>query len=374
MAIQRQGESVSSCRRMLNSRSTVPLLLLCLYALFILMQSVFPCSYIPYFCFQQRSDSSDHSVLRHTTHIEHQLTLKFGEDEARRDILSVAVCITGQKARLELASKLKHVFNESAIIFDIILVLSNDTATFTNNAYKGTASADLSEIDAQLDLLVEKARHVKYVTDIQPERPLLNPSFYMGFDKNESVSGKKFRAKNDVSQYLKLQKCYREIERFEAHNGRPYDALFRIRDDLFVFKKLPLLDILDKMEGKTVVGAKCDRWHGINDKLAIVNRPAGSDYFDGPIKYQYFFPNKLIWKPIINSETFLYRMLSASKVKIDLVGPEVLPLAPSLVSTNQWKACLKLYDTSFACLAEGHPDMQETLKLMRCPRATPKKL
>ena len=365
-----QGATRGIYLSLCGARTNGLFLLLLLYAGVIMIQSMFPCAHVSFTCSKQ--DRPRTTIFTHRKKVESTWEFKY-DRMAKEDRVSVAVCITGQKQRLELESKMRYLFNEPQIIFDVILVLSNQTATFTNNEYASTGAVDLSSVEYQIDRLIERARHVKYITDIQPTKPLLNPSFYWGFDKNETEAGKKFRAKNDVSQYLKLQKCYREVERFEAHIGRKYDALFRIRDDLFIFKKLPLLNILDGMKGKHVVGAECDSWYGINDKLAIVNRPAGSAYFEGPVQYQYFLPDKLNWTKIRNSETFLYNVLNTSNVTVELVGPDVLPLAPSLVANNKWKACLKLYHLSFQCLAAGHEDMKETLQNMRCPRVRPEK-
>ena len=270
------------------------------------------------------------------------------ESAPKRD-LRVALCITGQKERLEISSKLTHILNQRSFTVDLILVLSNATARSVN-PLKANNLVDTGAIEEGLELLREKAGAFRYRTLRQPASPLLNPEYLnrLNFDHHRPER-RKFRASVHVSQWYAISKCYDEILTQERLNKRQYDFVARLREDLYFVQDFDAPRVLAFLTKKRldVLAQSCDSWGGVNDKFAAVTRKSAEAYFRGFFDYYYLYPERLNWAKIHNPETYTREVIRSSNLKLLRTVEPLLPGVASSPDGN--RTCLKIRPESVAC-------------------------
>ena len=263
--------------------------------------------------------------------------------------LHVAVCITGQKERLEIESKLKHLADVKGANIDLLLVLSNASAKSVNPLKSGE-KANHSSIEAGLQKLRAKAHGFRYLTMEQPKSPMLSPEYTSHLNFQHQKQDKKvFRATVHVNQFYSISKCYSEMLIQEALNGRKYDLVLRLRDDLLFlndFDPLAVYKYLHK-RNKDVVQQKCDAWGGVNDKVAAITRESAEKYLTGFFDYYYLFRERLNWEKIHNPETFTREVMRSSNLRLIRTFEPLLPGVPS--SKADHKTCFKVRPDGILC-------------------------
>eukprot|EP00470_Lotharella_oceanica_P016028 CAMPEP_0170187226 /NCGR_PEP_ID=MMETSP0040_2-20121228/41208_1 /TAXON_ID=641309 /ORGANISM="Lotharella oceanica, Strain CCMP622" /LENGTH=308 /DNA_ID=CAMNT_0010434217 /DNA_START=197 /DNA_END=1126 /DNA_ORIENTATION=+ len=269
----------------------------------------------------------------------------------------LVMCITGQKTRLEVSSKLQNFVKYNTAkghIVDVLAILDpSDEARFVNTPEKDTEHHDyLSAFKGHANMVV----HHKYV---QPEDPE-TPKWYMDILAN----GHKFwvdakdRAQNHVRQFAAMEQCYDRILDMEFKNGHRYDEIFRVRDDSFIMAPVNPLHDVAEMERPDILTPHCDNWLGLNDKAALMLRSVGETYFRGFFKALFLEP---IHNSVANPETITFQIIKKAGLKLHQDGLRMM-VAP--IRGNAKDGCIHLiyhscwedtFELANYTLPEEHP-------------------
>lgn len=221
--------------------------------------------------------------------------------------MSAFVCITGQLSRLELGSKLEHLFaaNVGEFDIDVMLVLANSTR-FTNNFVPVHRSTSVVAVVDQLLRL--RVRSVWNDTRPQSMSPEINEEYLIQLDKfNMTAEARRGRANNHHRQWEAMGRCWSP----RAAN-QMYDVYLRIRDDSYFWAPLSLA----LFAGKPGVHVpRCNSYAGINDRGAlIVGKENAQSYFTQPIAQV----RRPIARYVLNPETYLLFILTSARIAIHL--------------------------------------------------------
>lgn len=227
----------------------------------------------------------------------------------------IGVCVVGQAARLELKSKVMYLFGPLAQQYDVTAVFAlsgGDHAAFVNAESAGApaaarhwTSADVArEVDKALGRRkARRARH-EVVVDMseggldqgawQFTAPYLRRAYVdMGSKFADNVHLRDRRTVSHVQQWRAMWRCYAHFLDVEARTGQRHVGFVKVRDDTLVLKPWTELGSVDFFKG-TAVFKDCLDWGGLNDKVAVLDRAHGKDYFLEPLWYYYFKWEELI--------------------------------------------------------------------------------
>mmetsp|Transcript_130575 Transcript_130575/g.240168 ORF Transcript_130575/g.240168 Transcript_130575/m.240168 type:complete len:749 (-) Transcript_130575:96-2342(-) len=262
---------------------------------------------------------------------------------------NVAVCITGQVARLEIESKVKNVLialSEQQYFVHVFVALETGEGQYVNEETAGVeVELTKAEVEAGFQPFYQTGLfhpHVNYTAHIS--RWTTN---YLS-DKRQSMEERQERLASHMSQHANLKACVDLIEKRESQIGIRYDVVLKLRDNTLVPMPYTLTlaqDIVDektagnpvlvdrKRTGNPVLVKECRAWGGINDKVMLVPREHLRIALAGPYmtlmgveKGNRFAVSKFArdWK--ITSPEILYkRVLQVHKIPFLPVNASVLP-------------------------------------------------
>merc|ERR1712185_371781 len=118
--------------------------------------------------------------------------------------------------------------------------------------------------------------------------------------------GEQKRATNHVRQWANSFKCMDVIRQDEALFGFKYDVVWKMRED--VYSSFPWQLSEEDYKGR-VLTKKCNKWGGMNDKVAILDRKYAKTFLTAPLLDYFLYYQEvkkavgLAWyesKPITN--------------------------------------------------------------------------
>jgi len=239
------------------------------------------------------------------------------DDEGASEKKRLGVCVTGQMSRLELESKVRHLARTEKYEVTFVLVLSNATSHFANNATDAGGRAAWTAQSIRRFVLPR----VRVIVDEAPQeqRPFVWEDYLSRGDKKQRSVDARSRAESHVRQWVALLRCWVHFQQLPS-----FDALVKLRDDsLLLGPWRP--DLAKKTE---VVVQECFAYGGYADKVAVVGPGAARAYFAMPA-VEYFTNYSSLDVRKGNPEHLLKRVLAKHRVAVRRVGPDLLPVATS---------------------------------------------
>lgn len=198
---------------------------------------------------------------------------------SRKKQKAVYICITGQLARLELKNKIQRLLVPLRLMgytFHIGLALSY---TRHDPHYTNKNNGDMMQLYTTLEDAIDELANVTGVEKVVPlhidhsKILYINEKYRVQLSNNNT---KYSRAKNHIRQYRTLASC---------DHGRHFiqapDFVVRIREDVLI-EKINISHILSNVQKGMIVTSECDKWRGMNDKVAILPASLAHDYFTLP--------------------------------------------------------------------------------------------
>mmetsp|Transcript_4820 Transcript_4820/g.14202 ORF Transcript_4820/g.14202 Transcript_4820/m.14202 type:complete len:397 (-) Transcript_4820:404-1594(-) len=275
---------------------------------------------------------------------EAQSLLRQGAYEIQR---RAGICVVGQAARLEVASKVNHVLIPNTLYYtiDVILAVSpSGTAHFANNFTDTGARMAWQPEDmrAQLEPFLAGG---KLIIDVsaQDEAPFLRRHYVSQGDRfmKQEVARREERTRSHVRQWWSLWRCHKHFVHMERENKFRYDVLVKMRDDSFFVDHLDIN--AQKLQLDEALFRRCNRHYGLNDKVALMH---------GSVEYKFFARHILDWYDdaafeklalgvlLKNPEGYTKAVMRAHAVKVRTVMPEAMPALTCRIVNNQGKVCI----------------------------------
>lgn len=261
---------------------------------------------------------------------------------------NVAVCITGEVARLEIDSKVKNLFkalSEQQYSVHAFVVMETGDGHYVNEETAGKTVVRLTsaEIQTQLKPFYQMGSfrpHVNYTAHISRWRET-----YLS-DRQQSTEEREKRLSSHMSQHANLKSCVDLIENRETQLGIRYDVIIKLRDNTLVTMPytLRLGHVLheNKSMRNAVLVKDCCGWGGINDKVMVLPRKHLRPALAGPYmaimgveRGNSYAKSKFVTdKKIVNPEFLYKRVLQSYNIPILPVNSSVLPFVDARSHTT----------------------------------------
>ncbi|XRB21784.1 O-fucosyltransferase family protein [Pseudoscourfieldia marina] len=279
---------------------------------------------------------------------------------ASNNNLRIAVCITGQIARLEVGSKVQNLFqslDQQTDVLDLFVSLEENTAgtAHYNNKPKYDSVCGVADNHAVYNAFFPWLRKMRNFTENDDDASfLINPNLPRYQKKLKSFTRAQINARttNNIRQFRHARWCAQAMEERESRHGFHYDGFVRIRDTSIVLKpfRFPaqLLQPSKRVSNTTTLGSrieptvalrKCMSWGGYNDKTVVGNRLALDAALRGSLEGYYLSPKVQETRKLWNPEQLLKTVLDEAGVRA-ILDNDLLPFVDSRCSRDGGTPCL----------------------------------
>ena len=221
-----------------------------------------------------------------------QPALALFSPQGARESAGLAVCVTGQLARLELRSKVQNLLAvHGPERVGLFVVLEKGDAVYVNaNTHQVEGGCDFEPTPDE----VQKAVQPYLREALFPKHKIypINMSEWPQYRRD--LNGHGLRSEHEKLSHLQShhaqfehgQECARMMLAEEERTGKRYEAMVRVRDNGVIPAQFSPLDIVANagVEDREVFVKECMGWGGVNDKVLIVPRdmvePAFMHHFD----------------------------------------------------------------------------------------------
>lgn len=264
----------------------------------------------------------------------------------------VAICVTGQLARLELGSKIHrlvvpnlHLGSEVGLFirldYEEKVHLAHPTFYGKSIRYGLFAGTNESELYRLVNQSVHRSLELhaintknksdgNFVLRTSIQSPLMKEYVpTQGLPENCTA---KDRFQIHMRWRESLRECMLMVEKEEILKRKFYDVIIRIREDSFVLKALPILQWLHR--GK-VTSDKLFNFDGVNDHTLIVPREYAEKIFRGSIEDYYL--NTTVPIACKLSEQQLKAIIDAYNIPTRTVSFCLLPIITLRGISEQFK-------------------------------------
>ena len=192
----------------------------------------------------------------------------------------LAVCVTGQLARLELRSKVQNLLAvHGPERVGLFVVLEKGDPVYVNaKTHQVRGGCD---VEATTQEVVENEALRPYLRGARfPEHRIypVNMSEWphyrpdLGGHGLRSERERLFHLQSHHAQFEHGQECARMMLEEEERTGKRFEAMVRVRDNGVVSAHFSPLDIVANAGSREVFAKNCNGWAGVNDKVLIVPR------------------------------------------------------------------------------------------------------
>lgn len=204
-----------------------------------------------------------------------------GDNGAVLEDLGVAVCITGQLARLELRSKVENLLQPlkkygGVGVFTVLEQASGSPVfsrvdDFTPDGCNDEPSAPSLELDGELGTFLVESKVVEHVAaNVSLERW---PSFRRDdIDFKGNWEKRAVNLQHLFTAHEHVATCAGMIEAHEQREGGRYRALIRVRDNTLVVQPFEISTLGSSFSQLAVHVKECSGWGGLNDKVMLAPR------------------------------------------------------------------------------------------------------
>ena len=187
----------------------------------------------------------------------------------------LAVCVTGQLARLELRSKVQNLLAvhgpERAGLF---VVLEKGDPVYVNAKTHQTRGG--CDVEATTQEVVDNEALQPYLRGARfPEHKIypVNMSEWPHYRPDLRAEREKlFHLQSHHAQFEHGQECARMMLEEEERTGKRFEAMVRVRDNGVISAHFSPLDVVANAGSREVFAKNCNGWGGVNDKVLIVPR------------------------------------------------------------------------------------------------------
>ena len=275
----------------------------------------------------------------------------------RGEKLKIAICLTGQLARLELMSKIVNIIIPNVKLghtVHLFVLLDSDVAevkqTFWRYDYSEApfASYDVKKMqgyiakkvfDADLgNLFVSRVRlespsqnQFEVVADFVPveDKTIAHQNTLVGANK-DGIETAADRFQNNLRWMNGLRDCVKWMQAAEQEQGFFYDLVVRLRDDTLAFA--PWIFEAAQLKN-SLTSLSLGSYRGINDHNLVVDRKYADVLFRGLTEDYYFNKTNrmVLWG---NPEHRIFQVATAYRVNIRTATICKQPLIPLRSSHN----------------------------------------
>jgi hypothetical protein len=279
-------------------------------------------------------------------------------EQKKIDKLKIAICLTGQLARLELLSKLVNIIIPNVKLghtVHLFILLDSDVEevkqTFwrydyseapfaTYDAKKMQSYINRKVFDANLgNLFASRVRlespsqnQFEVVADFVPveDKTIAHQNTLVGANK-DGIETAADRFQNNLRWMNGLRDCVKWMQATEQEQGFFYDLVVRLRDDTLAFAPW-IFEASDLKNSLTSLSL--GSYRGINDHNLVVDRKYADVLFRGLTEDYYFNKTNrmVLWG---NPEHRIYQVATAYKVNIRTATICKQPLIPLRASHNK---------------------------------------
>ena len=187
----------------------------------------------------------------------------------------LAVCVTGQLARLELRSKVQNLLAvHGPERVGLFVVLEKGDPVYVNAKTHQTRGG--CDVEATTQEVVENEALQPYLRGARfPEHKIypVNMSEWPHYRPDLRAEREKlFHLQSHHAQFEHGQECARMMLEEEERTGKRFEAMVRVRDNGVVSAHFSPLDIVANAGSREVFAKNCNGWGGVNDKVLIVPR------------------------------------------------------------------------------------------------------
>lgn len=277
--------------------------------------------------------------------------------QRRGEKLKIAICLTGQLARLELMSKIVNIIIPNVKLghtVHLFVLLDSDVAevkqTFWRYDYSEApfASYDVKKMqgyiakkvfDADLgNLFVSRVRlespsqnQFEVVADFVPveDKTIAHQNTLVGANK-DGIETAADRFQNNLRWMNGLRDCVKWMQAAEQEQGFFYDLVVRLRDDTLAFA--PWIFEAAQLKN-SLTSLSLGSYRGINDHNLVVDRKYADVLFRGLTEDYYFNKTNrmVLWG---NPEHRIFQVATAYRVNIRTATICKQPLIPLRSSHN----------------------------------------
>ena len=190
----------------------------------------------------------------------------------------LAVCVTGQLARLELRSKVQNLLAvHGPERVGLFVVLEKGDAVYVNaKTHQVEGGCDVEPTPDE----VQEAAQPYLRGGIFPKHKIypVNMSEWPRYRSDLNGHGlrseheKLFHLQSHHAQFEHGQECARLMLEEEERTGKRYEAMVRVRDNRVVSAQFSPLAIIATAGSREVFAKDCNGWAGVSDKVLIVPR------------------------------------------------------------------------------------------------------
>jgi len=179
----------------------------------------------------------------------------------------MAVCITGQLGRLELASKNEHLVMPN--LADVFLVLDDGDFVVSNEHFPNLTSSNMT-IDLVKGVFGDMLKQSVISNAVEMESHIKRfVSFRMDLNDTQRRGTNLLHF---MRQAAHIAKCADLIESFERSSGTRYQTIVQIRDNTLVMNDFQVPTDGTSFLLPSVHVKSCCGWRGLNDKALVVPR------------------------------------------------------------------------------------------------------
>jgi len=190
----------------------------------------------------------------------------------------LAVCVTGQLARLELRSKVQNLLAvHGPERVGLFVVLEKGDAVYVNaKTHQVEGGCDVEptpdEVREAVQPYLRGAIFPKH--KIYPVNMSEWPRYRSDLNGHglRSEHEKLFHLQSHHAQFEHGQECARLMLEEEERTGKRYEAMVRVRDNGVVSAQFSPLAIIATAGSREVFAKDCNGWGGVSDKVLIVPR------------------------------------------------------------------------------------------------------
>jgi len=259
------------------------------------------------------------------------------DDESSLEGEGVAVCITGQVARLVPLGKVENLFEPLQQLIrnnvNVFSALQAGKAVFVNQPKQKRRTQNLvKELDLGVHLrnLFGNFHHSLVSLEHEDHRSKAAQMLKMlpKYGKDKPKLNRTVRLAKHLSQWTGWSECMKLVKMAEMKRERNYRLLIRIRDSTIILRNTTSIDF---REGNGVKVKECQSWNGVNDKGAIVAREYAEQYMEGPLKFvNNMLAQKVTQEHILNPEQILKAVLDKQQVPVIRVSADDMPFVCAL--------------------------------------------
>ena len=275
----------------------------------------------------------------------------------------VAICVTGMPARFQPHHLLSFFESNTDYTFDLFYRFQEGSdlvyTTTPSARYEASvfASYDDQTFQSKLVGMYEKFNHVN-VTSIKYTPPKSRQQWLEVVGKFDPISQFAHIQQNILNMFEKADHCAEDVKKYQEDNVMRFDYIIHTKEDIFLFQKMSLRNLLAKYKDCDWIGKNCLAWGGLSMRFSIMKPEKGLEFIGSKIKH--FKALAQDKKSVYNPEKFDQSLAESLKMKTCAVSVEEVP-ATSARHVKNGLFCFIGHEL-FNCIPKGQEKFADIKK------------